>query len=124
MLNFNIDRKSGKLAIPLPPALLSKNTWFKVRLDFDLQNDNVAIDINNTVYLANHLGFKPGMTANIIFGKNLLYTAVPNMAIKDLAVGDDEKGYFFPLNEWKGTVVHDSTGIARGTVENPVWLIN
>jgi hypothetical protein len=123
-LNFNIDQKSNKLSIPLPPALLRKKAWFRVRLDFNLKGDNVAIDVDNTVYLASHLGFKPDMIANIVFGKNQLYTEVPNMAIKNLAIGNDSKGYFFPLNEWNGTVVHDSTGIARGTVENPVWLIN
>lgn len=123
-LNFNIDRKSNKLVIPLPPALLHKKAWFRVRLDFDLANDNVAIDVNNTVFLAQHLGFKPKMTANIVFGKNQLYTEVPNMALRNLTVGDDNHQYFFPLNEWSGTVVHDSTGAPRGTVENPVWLIN
>jgi hypothetical protein len=120
-LNFNIDQKSNKLVIPLPPALLRKKAWFKVRIDFNLKGDNVAIDINNTVYLASHLGFKPDMEANIVFGKNRLYTEVPNMAIKNLAVGNDGKEYFFRLDEWSGTVVHDSTGTARGTVENPVW---
>ena len=123
-LNFNIDRKSNKLVIPLPAALLHKKAWFRVRLDFDLTNDNVAIDVNNTVYLAQHLGFKPKMTANIVFGKNQLYTEVPNMALRNLTIGDDSRQYFFPLNEWSGTVVHDSTGAPRGTVENPVWLIN
>ncbi len=124
VLNFNIDCKSNKLVIPLPATLLRKKSWFRVRLDFNLQSDNVAIDVDNTVYLAEHLGFKPDMTPNIIFGKNQLYTEVPNMVIRDLAVGDDNKKYYFPLNEWNGTVVHDSAGAALGTVENPVWLIN
>ncbi len=123
-LNFNIDRKSNKLVIPLASSLLRKKAWFRVRLDFDLTNDNVAIDVNNTVYLAQHLGFKPEMTANIVFGKNRLYTEVPNMAIRNLTIGVENRDYFFPLNEWSGTVVHDSTGAPRGTVENPVWLIN
>jgi len=123
-LNFNIDRKSNKLVIPLPAALLRKKAWFKVRLDFDLKDDNVAIDVDNTVYLAQHLGFQPELAADIVFGKNKLYTEVPNMMIRNLTVGDDNRDYFFPLNEWSGTIVHDSTGAPRGTVENPVWLIN
>jgi hypothetical protein len=123
-LNFNIDRKSNKLVIPLPASLLRKKAWFKVRLDFDLKNDNVAIDVNNTVYLAQHLGFQPELAPDIVFGKNKLYTEVPNMMIRNLTVGDDNRDYFFPLNEWNGTIVHDSTGAPRGTVENPVWLIN
>ncbi len=121
-LNFNIDHQSNKLVIPLQPALLGKKAWFKIRIDFDLKADNVAIDINNTVYVASHLGFKPDMPANVVFGKNQLYTEVPNMAIKNVAIGDDSKEYFFPLNEPGGTIVHDSTGTARGTVEHPVWL--
>ena len=123
-LNFNIDRQSHKLVIPLPPALLGKAAWGKIRIDFDLRADNVAIDIDNTVYLASHLGLKPDMAPNIFFGKNQLYTEVPDMAIKNLEVGDDSKEYIFPLNESGGTVVHDSTGAPRGTVGNPVWLSN
>jgi hypothetical protein len=123
-LNFNIDSKSNKLKIPLPAALLKKKNWFTVRLDLDLKNDKVAIVVNNQVYRADALGFSKNMPANLVFGKNRFYTEVPNMAVKELRIGDGETEYYFPLNEWSGSVVHDSAGTETGFVENPVWLIN
>ena len=123
-LNFNIDSKSNKLKIPLPPALLKKKNWFKVRLDLDLKDDRVAIHIDDKVYRVDGLGFEHRMPANLVFGKNQYYTEVPNMAVRNLEIGDGEKDYFFPLNEWSGNTVHDSLGNAAGSVDNPIWLIN
>lgn len=123
-LNFNIDSKSNKLNIPLPAALLKKKNWFEVRLELDLKDDKITIHVNHQVYHAEALGFKDQMPANLIFGKNPLYTEVPNMAIKDLKIGDGSREYVFPLSEWNGNTVHDAQGTATGFVENPVWLIN
>ncbi|MDO3628190.1 kelch repeat-containing protein [Mucilaginibacter sp. BT774] len=123
-LNFNIDRKSNKIQIPLDKSILKKGKWMKVRMDFDLKNDKVDIDINNKLYQASELGFKDQAEGNLIFGKNQFYTEVPNMAIKNLSVGDHNSTYVFPLDEWKGTEAHDQEGNVIGAVENPVWLIN
>ncbi|HWB93009.1 MAG TPA: hypothetical protein VG605_14195 [Puia sp.] len=123
-LNFNIDSKSNKLKMPLSPSLLKKKNWFKVRLDLDLKNDRVTVRIDDKVYHADGFGFSPGMPANLIFGKNQRYTEVPNMAVRNLEVGDGKRDFFFPLNEWTGNTVHDSLGQATGVVENPIWLIN
>jgi len=123
-LNFNIDRKSNKIQIPLDKSMLKKGKWIKVRLDFDLKNDQVNLYVNNKLYQANALGLKDDVEGNLIFGKNQFYTEVPNMAIKNLSVGDNKKTYVFPLDEWKGTEVHDQEGDVTGAVENPVWLIN
>ncbi|HTK20814.1 MAG TPA: hypothetical protein VL442_14915, partial [Mucilaginibacter sp.] len=123
-LNFNIDRKSNKIQIPLDRSMLKKGKWIKVRMDFDLKNDKLDLYINNKLYHANELGFKDQVEGNITFGKNQFYTEVPSMAIKNLSVGDDKKTYVFPLDEWKGTELHDQEGDVTGTVDNPVWLIN
>lgn len=123
-LNFNIDSKSNKLKIPLRASLLKEKSWFKVKIRFDLKEDKILINVDNIAYQADKLGFKDEMTVNLVFGKNQHYTEVPNMAIKDLEVGDNVKNYFIPLNEWNGATVHDSNGETRGSVENPVWLIN
>jgi len=123
-LNFSIDRKCNKITIPLQPSLLKKNNWLKVKIDFDLTSDKVAIQIGNSVFRADKLGFKREMPANLVFGKNQYYTEVPNMAIKNVEVGDGKNNYIFPLNEWSGNNVHDSKGELTGLAENPVWLIN
>lgn len=123
-LNFNIDRKSNKIKIPLQASLLKKENWMKVRVDMDLINDKVSIYINGVVYKETQFGFKDQIAGNLVFGKNQYYTEVPNMAIKNLTVGDGEKNYSFPLDEWKGNQLHDQEGDVTGTVENPVWRIN
>ncbi|HLZ86004.1 MAG TPA: hypothetical protein VKQ52_02135 [Puia sp.] len=123
-LNFSIDSKSNKLSIPLPAAFLKKNNWFRVRIDFLLKEDKVIIRIDGNTWQADHLGFKDDMPANLVFGKNQYYTEVPNMAIRDLEIGNGRKSYHFPLNEWSGNTVHDSNGESTGYVENPLWLIN
>ena len=123
-LNFNIDCKSNKIKIPLPDSLLKKKKWIKVKIDFDLKGDKVIIQIDSLTWYADKLGFKDRMPASLVFGKNQYYTEVPNMAIKDLEVGNGRKGYSFPLNEWGGNSIHDSNGDVTGFVENPVWMIN
>jgi two-component SAPR family response regulator len=121
---FNIDRKSNKLKIPLQAAQLKKETWIKMKVDFDLLHDKVNIYIDGILHQADQLGLENPVAGKLIFGKNQYYTEVPDMAIKNLTVGDGSKEYAFPLNEWKGDVVHTAAGEETGLVENPVWLIN
>jgi two-component SAPR family response regulator len=123
-LNFNIDRKSNKIKIPLASSLLKRKKWMKVNVYFDLKGDKVYVMVNNTAYYAVKMGFKDKAAANIIFGKNQYYTEVPNMAIKNLVIGNSDKSYAFPLNEWNGNQVHDANGNVTGYIENPNWLIN
>ena len=98
-LNFNIDRKSNKLKIPIPTSQLHKRKWIKVKVDFNLKEDNVKIYIGNQVYPANGLGLADTITAKLIFGKNQYYMEVPDMAVKNLLVEDNQKSYSFPLDE-------------------------
>ena len=123
-INFNVDSKSNKIKIVLPSAWLRKQLWLKVKIDLDLAHDKATISINDLKATASNLGFTRTMAANIVFGKNPFYTEVPNMAIKNLYIGNNENSYSFPLNEWKGTDVHDKAGNITGYVENPIWLIN
>jgi DNA-binding SARP family transcriptional activator len=123
-LNFNIDSKCTKKKILLDPSLLGKRKWIKVSVDLDLQNDSVTINIDNKVYHASQLGLGKSIIPKLVFGKNPLYTEVPDMAIKDLQVSDDDQSYYFPLNESNGNIAHDNAGEEMGLIENPVWLIN
>jgi two-component SAPR family response regulator len=123
-LNFNIDSKSNKIEIPLSIAQLKKRNWFKVKADINLKNNTVAFLINGKWYKARDFGFDSQMTPKVTFGKNPHYSDVPNMAIKNLTIGDEDKSYKFPLNEWKGTDVHDTDGDILGHADHPVWLIN
>jgi two-component SAPR family response regulator len=123
-LNFNIDSRSNKLSIPLADTMLKRRKWFKVIVDLDLKGDKVGISINGKWYRAAGLGFNGKITAKITFGKNEHYSDVPNMAIKNLVVSNDDKSYTFPLSEWTGNDVFTVDGDNLGQVDNPAWLIN
>src|SRR6201991_858020 len=51
-LNFNIDSKSNKLTIPIPPAMLQKNKWLKVKIDKNPNQDHVPHPVDSMVYRA------------------------------------------------------------------------
>ncbi|MFA6084980.1 MAG: hypothetical protein WC743_11515 [Mucilaginibacter sp.] len=123
-LNFNIDSKSNKIEIPLEAAQLKKRKWFKVKADINLTANTVSVLVNGKWYRAKGFAFQDQITPRITFGKNPHYSDVPNMAIKNLAISDDSEKHFFPLDEWKGTAVHDSDGKIQGFVDHPSWLIN
>jgi two-component SAPR family response regulator len=123
-LYFNIDGKQSKLKMPLDKAILKKNTWIKVRIKMDLENDLVNITLNNRTFNAAGFGFNQEIFPKIIFGKNNHYTDVPDMAIRSLEIKSGEKTYTFPLTEWKGDEVHNKQGDYIGYVSNPNWLIN
>lgn len=123
-LNFNIDRKSNKIKIPLDSAFLKKGKWIPVRLDLDLTGDKAVLYVDGKRYQAASLGLEDNVKYNLVFGKNQYYTEVPDMAIKNLCVKNQNSAYVVPLDEWRGNQVHDQYGNVIGTVENPVWLIN
>lgn len=123
-LNFNIDSRSNKLSIPLADTMLKRRKWFKVIVDLDLKGDTVGISINGKWYRAAGLGFNGKMTAKVTFGKNEHYSDVPNMAIKNLVVSNNDKSYTFLLSEWTGNDVFTVEGDNLGHVDNPAWLIN
>lgn len=124
ILNFNIDRKSNKLHMPLSLSQLGKRKWIKIKVDLDLVANSATVWVDNKQYKASDIGFEDSMTPKLIFGLNPYYTEVPDMAIKDLMVSDESKSYFFPLNEWSGNIAHDQSGEEIGMIQNPVWLSN
>ncbi|RFZ84130.1 hypothetical protein DYU05_00385 [Mucilaginibacter terrenus] len=123
-LNFNIDSKSNKIEIPLQLSQLKKRHWIPVKVDINLTANTVAFLVNGKWYKAKEFGFEQEITPTITFGRNPHYSDVPKMALKDLEIGNEDEKYFFPLNEWKGSAVHDKEGDAIGYVDHPSWLIN
>ncbi|MBL4678963.1 MAG: hypothetical protein JKY70_22645 [Mucilaginibacter sp.] len=123
-LNFNIDSKSNKIEIPLNIDLLKRRKWMRVKVIVDLLKNSVEININSKSYRAIGFGFDKSITPKISFGLNPHYSDVPKMAIKDLTVSSHEDSYHFPLDEWKGNIVHADDGETLGFVDHPKWLIN
>lgn len=123
-LNFNIDRKSNKIHIPLSQSQLGKRKWIKIKVDLDLVANTASVWVDGKLYKAGNIDFEDSITPKLIFGLNPYYTEVPDMAIKDLMVTDGSKSYLFPLNEWSGNIAHDKSGEEVGLIQNPVWLSN
>jgi two-component SAPR family response regulator len=125
VLNFNIDRKSNKLNIPLEQSQMGKRKWIKIKVDLDLVANTACVWVDNKCYKAGNIDFEDSITPKLIFGLNPYYKEVPDMAIKNLLVSDGaSQSYFFPLNEWAGNVAHDQSGEEIGLIQNPVWLSN
>lgn len=123
-LNFNIDGKSNKLRYIVDSAKLKNGSWFTIKFDFNLKEDRLIINIDTQNFQLSNLGLTDNIKPKLIFGKNQNYSEVPQMSISDLEVGDNNKKYYFPLNEWSGNAVHASSGKTIGYVQNPVWLMD
>lgn len=123
-LHFNIGNESNKIKIRLTPEQLRQRQWMTIKLDFHLRADSMYMWVNNTVYPAAKLGFSQSMAPALYFGKFEYLNDVPAMAIRDLQIKGKNIEYQFPLNEWKGEIVHTANGKSTGHVDFPNWLIN
>lgn len=124
VFRFNEEGKSSLIIAEIDKNELINSNWIKVRITLDLANDLVELAINNHKFNAKNLKLDKVYEPEIIFGKSDYVIDVPSFAIKQLSIGNDKNRYIFPLNEYKGNMVHDSQGQVIGEVSNPEWLIN
>ncbi len=122
-LHFNIDKEATKLKLPLEKSWIENGTWIPVEVHFNLETDQVQLKINQQPYQSAKLGLQPGIAPELIFGRYSTYTDVPAMAIRNLRLNGAAQDWLFPLNEWDGNAVHNSSGAITGKVDNPNWLI-
>jgi DNA-binding SARP family transcriptional activator len=123
VFRFNEEGKNNLITAALPREALLEMPWVRMKISFNLKNDSVKLTIHNQTFSA-AAGELPDICHPIIlFGRSDHIIDVPSFAIRDLSVGSTEK-YFFPLNESKGTAVHDASGESFGEVSNPEWLVN
>jgi two-component SAPR family response regulator len=123
VFKLNEEGKNNLIVASMSREELLNMHWFKMQIAFDLANDSLKLTIHNKTFSAGNLKLPQRYHPIILFGKSDHIIDVPSFAIKDLAIGNQEK-YFFALNESEGNVVYDGNGKAFGEVSNPEWLVN
>ncbi|MCW5912080.1 MAG: DNA-binding transcriptional activator [Cyclobacteriaceae bacterium] len=123
IFRFNEEGKNSLIVARINREELLNLNWFKVDVLFDLKNDSIKLTIHNQTFSSESKDLPDTYHPVILFGKSDHIIDVPSFAIKDLAIGNQEK-YFFTLHEGKGNTVYDRNGKAFGEVSNPEWLIN
>lgn len=103
---------------------LLRDSWVKVHLAFDLENDSVLLRLNDSTFKTGGLNLQRQWSPVLYFGRSEHLIEVPDIVLRNLKVTGKEAEYYFPLNESSGERVHDSNKKVVGRVQNPVWLIN
>ncbi len=123
-LKFSIDSKETVMTIPLLKMNLGKRKWVNIIVKLDAINDSIELNVDNIRYR-----IKADFSSNkfkplVFFGKHNSFIDVPDISIRNLKISGENKTISFHFNEIEGSQVHDSEGIERGSIENPIWLIN
>ncbi|MDR0660830.1 MAG: hypothetical protein LBG19_08550 [Prevotellaceae bacterium] len=126
VINSLLDR-SKPLYIALDPGVVSNRSWHHIAIKFSFTDNLITISIDGESYILREANIPDVVKANFIFGSNKRSLVdVPSIAIKNIEISNN-KGkqlYYFLLNESSGNYAHELNGKVRGTVKNPIWLIN
>lgn len=101
--------------------------WIDVSLRLDFEAGEAFVRIDNDSASIRDIGTKGAgipFVPVLYFGmyQHILETA--SFCLRNLEVECNGEVRHFPLDESTGSGVHDSEGIVRGYVQNPVWLVN
>ncbi|MFD2905104.1 Kelch repeat-containing protein [Sphingobacterium anhuiense] len=124
IFRLNEEGKSSLIIAKIDRRLLDNNSWFPVKLTFNLTQGIFKLQIKNKVFASKKIKLPNPYFPIITFGKSDYLIDVPNMGIKNLSIGNKNTKYVFPLRENEGNIVHDFEGNNYGLVSNPEWLIN
>ncbi|ATP58925.1 DNA-binding transcriptional activator [Pedobacter ginsengisoli] len=123
-LKFNLEGKENLATFELDQEKLLNKDWFNVSIFFLLQEKRIVIKIDGKSHSITKTDLAGTFIPSLVFGLNKNSVDVPTYAIRNLTVKGGNKHYFFPLNESKGSFVHNEQGEIIGKVNNPVWIIN
>ncbi|MDR2949936.1 MAG: DNA-binding transcriptional activator [Prevotella sp.] len=121
---LNEEGRSNLIVANLDKADLFEHHWLHILISFDMREDSITLKFNNYKFQIGEIRLPKNWSPDIFFGRSDYIIDVPSYAIKNLKIKDDKQEYLFPLNENKGSLVHDIKGKIIGHVSNPMWLIN
>lgn len=123
-LKFSLDGVENLLTIPLDSEILGAKKWIKTSVVFDPNAGKISISIDEKTYVTKVYKLdKKVLYPEIYFGKHGEVIDVPDMAIKNLYVGNEYQNYIFEFDESEGEKVYDVRGKHYGTIHHPNWLI-
>lgn len=123
LFRLNQEGKCVLIALPVSKAGAMKSHWFKVKIAFDLKQDEITLRIHDREKVCKGVSLSDEFSPKIVFGKSDHIIDVPEIAVDKLVVHADHT-YMFPLDEAEGESVCNQAGTLYGKVENPIWLIN
>lgn len=124
VFRLNEEGKSSLITIKFDKQKLKQENWFSVRIRFDLHAGELSLKIADSPEKKTKVKLNSPYSPKVTFGKSDYMIDVPSMSIRNLQIGNIKNKINFPLRESSGTVVHNSSSEAMGTVENGIWLLN
>lgn len=123
LFRLNQEGKCVLIALPVSKAEAMKSHWFKVKIAFNLKQDEITLKIHDQEKVCKGVLLSDEFSPKIVFGKSDHIIDVPEIAVDKLVV-NAEHTYTFSLDEADGESVCNQEGTLYGKVENPIWLIN
>lgn len=123
LFRLNQEEKCVLIALHVSKAVAMQSHWFKVKIAFDLKQDEITLKIHDQERMCKGVSLSNEFSPKIVFGRSDYIIDVPEIAIDKLVVNADCT-YTFPLDEVEGESVYNKEGVLYGKVENPIWLIN
>lgn len=123
LFRLNQEGKCVLIALPVSKAGAMKSHWFKVKIAFNLKQDEITLKIHDQEKVCKGVLLSDEFSPKIVFGKSDHIIDVPEIAVDKLVV-NAEHTYTFPSDEADGESVCNQEGTLYGKVENPIWLIN
>lgn len=124
VIRINEEGRRSVIYAEMEKEDFKEYSWHDISLVFDCVAGRILLSIDGEVRSADIVKNETRIRPTLYFGLSQFVVDVPSFAIKDLRIGDGHKDFIFPLDEYKGNVVHDSRGRNRGRVTNPEWLVN
>lgn len=125
-LDLTLNFASCKISLPMPPEECYIGLWHHVELDISLAEGRARFKIGDRsrkVRFDKVAASKFDSHCRYVFGLCDHYLDVSMFALRNLALQfDNDRSYFFPLNEARGDEVHAVDGTRMGSVKHPVWF--
>lgn len=121
---FNQEGKRVLLSMDLDREELTASHWFRVKIGFNLDTEELTMDVNGSTSAIRVPGLPKKAAPFITFGRDDYVIDVPAISIGNLKVSGGGPIFDFPLSEKAGEMVHDINGEIVGKVGNAYWLVN
>lgn len=109
LFRLNQEGKCVLIALPVSKAEAMKSHWFKVKIAFNLKQDEITLKIHDQEKVCKGVLLSDEFSPKIVFGKSDHIIDVPEIAVDKLVV-NAEHTYTFSLDEADGESVCNQEG--------------
>lgn len=125
-ISLIFKKSPNRIDIPVDKKDLISLKYIKVKLHYDLGKGEVKITWGNNSNVTKLGQINSVLEAEIFFGRIRHFGAdTPKINLREIKLFErQELKHYWPLNEVKGEVAHDSKGNQDAYVENPNWILS